>query len=529
MPERFGMGVRWPLGNVGFGGDGGAGVINNITGSLFKTAGMMEDRAAADKKAKAAETARQEQLDQQATLGAWTKLNDQMKTPGLPRAVQHQLYTASRPIAEKLGFELPEIALEEWQPSYAKLFDQATQVLKMPGTYDERQQRLNAMLADAAGDPAVAAIVKRQEDALKAQRAEELGVATNLAFRVLADQATPEERSQYLAMRAIANAPDTPETTDFERRAKQERALLLFEAEKGALGELDARAKRRRESVVKFGENERGFVQDPMTGEMKQIVKGAAGPPLSQPLKDALSADGFDVRDLDPSNPKDAAIIARARRQVEDDARIKAVKDAEALIPAKVKEKRALAGVKTPEDRRVSETAITAMRSGFTAGAKTFVDVRDAYARVQASAREPSAAGDLSLIFNYMKILDPGSVIRESEFAQAAAAGSYGDRIAGLVQRATNGQRLSDNVREDFVDRADKLFKAQLSSYTKLEDEYRRIAKERGIEPSNVIIDYAGDFRSTGKKDDAKGAAAADPTKLTDDEIMRRLRSAAGR
>ena len=364
-------------------------------------------------------------------------------------------------------------------------------------------------MAEATNDPNVALIVKRQEDALKAQRQEELGAATNLAFRVLADQATPEERTQYLSMRAIANAPDTPETTDIERRAKQERSLLLFEAEKGALGELDARAKRQRESVMKFGEKERGFERDPVTGEMRQVVAGVPeGPALSQPLKDALAADGFDPRALDPTNPKDAAIIARTRRQLDDDARTKAVKDAEALIPAKVREKKALAGVKTAEDRQVAESAINTMRSSFTAAAKDFVAVRDAYARVEASAKEPSAAGDLSLIFNYMKILDPGSVIRESEFAQAAAAGSYGERIQGAVQRAMNGQRLSDNVRKDFVDRAGKLFEAQLGSHTKLEDEYGRIVKQRGLEPSDVVIDFVGALRER-----KKGAAGAPPPK----------------
>ncbi|MEM8882399.1 MAG: hypothetical protein AAGC82_17565, partial [Pseudomonadota bacterium] len=48
---------------------------------------------------------------------------------------------------------------------------------------------------------------------------------------------------------------------------------------------------------------------------------------------------------------------------------------------------------------------------------KDFRKQAEAFGRIDASAFEPSPAGDLALIFNYMKVLDPGSVVRESEFA----------------------------------------------------------------------------------------------------------------
>src|SRR3990172_3435846 len=49
------------------------------------------------------------------------------------------------------------------------------------------------------------------------------------------------------------------------------------------------------------------------------------------------------------------------------------------------------------------------LRKEFTAQSKVFIDVRDSFARIEASSQNPSAAGDLSLIFNYMKMLDPAS------------------------------------------------------------------------------------------------------------------------
>ena len=44
---------------------------------------------------------------------------------------------------------------------------------------------------------------------------------------------------------------------------------------------------------------------------------------------------------------------------------------------------------------------------------KSFAEQASAYGRVVASAEDPSPAGDLALIFNYMKVLDPGSTVRD--------------------------------------------------------------------------------------------------------------------
>lgn len=130
------------------------------------------------------------------------------------------------------------------------------------------------------------------------------------------------------------------------------------------------------------------------------------------------------------------------------------------------------------------------LRKEFIGQSKDFVTIRDSYNRIKASVDKPSPAGDLALIFNYMKMLDPGSVVRESEFATAAASGSYGERIKAAVGKVMKGEKLSDAMRMDFVDRSNKLYKSQLDSHEKLKGEYDRISTGLGVEPSSVIIDY---------------------------------------
>jgi hypothetical protein len=136
------------------------------------------------------------------------------------------------------------------------------------------------------------------------------------------------------------------------------------------------------------------------------------------------------------------------------------------------------------------------LRQEFINQSKTFVDVRDSYNRITASAKDPSPAGDLAMIFNYMKMLDPSSVVRESEFATAATTGAYGERIKAAVQKVVSGERLSDAMRNDFKNRSDMLFEEQNKTHTKLKSEYDRLAKESGVESSQVIIQYLDDQKN---------------------------------
>ncbi len=132
---------------------------------------------------------------------------------------------------------------------------------------------------------------------------------------------------------------------------------------------------------------------------------------------------------------------------------------------------------------------------------KEYVTVRDAQRRVEASATDPSAAGDLALIFNYMKVLDPGSTVREGEFATAQNAAGVPGRIRSLYERVLKGTRLNEEQRADFLNRSRKLYDTKLQSHLKIEDQYRKLAEKSNIDPSDVVIDFVGDDRPTqGKK-----------------------------
>lgn len=151
----------------------------------------------------------------------------------------------------------------------------------------------------------------------------------------------------------------------------------------------------------------------------------------------------------------------------------------------KQEQKRDAAATKAASEKTFGDAST--LRKEFLAQSKDYQKVRDSYTRVVGSTQDPSPAGDLSLIFNYMKMLDPGSVVRESEFSTAASAGSYGERIQAEVQKVLSGQRLTENMRADFLSKSASLLEGMELQHEQREDSYRGIARRNALPEQDVV------------------------------------------
>jgi len=129
------------------------------------------------------------------------------------------------------------------------------------------------------------------------------------------------------------------------------------------------------------------------------------------------------------------------------------------------------------------------LRKEYNTQSGTFRSVKDAYSRVLGS--EDTPAGDIALIFNYMKMLDPGSVVREGEFATAQNAGGIPDRIWNAYNRALRGDRLNPNQRKMFTNQAKTLYGQAEKSERVIRDGISRIAKTYGLNTENVFYEAA--------------------------------------
>jgi hypothetical protein len=120
---------------------------------------------------------------------------------------------------------------------------------------------------------------------------------------------------------------------------------------------------------------------------------------------------------------------------------------------------------------------------------KDFRVVQDAHTKIKNVA--DTGAGDMSLLYSFVKLLDPGSVVRESEFAAAAQSGSFGERVQGAVERVISGKRLTGTLRQDFINEANNLYTSQKSGADRVIKHYSDIAKRSGINSEDVIVPYA--------------------------------------
>ena len=121
-------------------------------------------------------------------------------------------------------------------------------------------------------------------------------------------------------------------------------------------------------------------------------------------------------------------------------------------------------------------------------GLNDFRIVSQSYSRM--NSVEDSAAGDMALVFSLMKMLDPNSVVRETEYANAQNAAGVPDRIRNTYNKIVAGEFLTPDQRADFRRQASRIYRSGLPQYESKLGQYRRMAARFGIEPSEVIPDY---------------------------------------
>jgi len=129
------------------------------------------------------------------------------------------------------------------------------------------------------------------------------------------------------------------------------------------------------------------------------------------------------------------------------------------------------------------------LRKEFNAQSDYFKSIAQSFGKV--AATDPTAAGDVSLIFAYMKMLDPTSVVREGEQATAANARGVPEGVANLYNRVLTGQRLTENQRADFRKQAQNIYDIALEDQSLNVARYKDIAERKGFDPNVIVFDYS--------------------------------------
>lgn len=149
-----------------------------------------------------------------------------------------------------------------------------------------------------------------------------------------------------------------------------------------------------------------------------------------------------------------------------------------------------------PADPKAELDAMKAYRGE--ADVQTYQAMRNSYERIrksyeQAMGKETegdsSGAGlaDIALLFGYMKLLDPGSVVREGEFATVQNSGGVGETVRNMYNQVLKGERLSAPRRKQILDAASDYYGEAAGNLSNVNTQYSGYAERYGINPSFIV------------------------------------------
>jgi hypothetical protein len=131
-----------------------------------------------------------------------------------------------------------------------------------------------------------------------------------------------------------------------------------------------------------------------------------------------------------------------------------------------------------------------------------------AYKGIQQALGQNSAAGDMAGIFQFMKVLDPTSSVREGEYANAKNSAGVPDQIVNLYNQSLSGKLLNPGQRKDFLGTAKGRYASQLKEAKRYADAFSGLATQAGGDATRIPVglDFSA-LQETAGGGQAQGAA----------------------
>jgi hypothetical protein len=129
------------------------------------------------------------------------------------------------------------------------------------------------------------------------------------------------------------------------------------------------------------------------------------------------------------------------------------------------------------------------LRKEFQGRTKVYGELGTTYQNMKSSSEAKNGPGDIALITGFMKMLDPGSVVRETEFATARDTAGLYERLQNQATKLQSGQlfSLDSKQRQEYVN----LAKQYLDSAQKKAGEDKKalgvVVKNYRLNPDNVF------------------------------------------
>jgi hypothetical protein len=347
----------------------------------------------------------------------------------------------------------------------------------MEGISKEQQQntlKTTGQLLSALQTNPQVFITRAKENALAARNSGDEADAT--LFEQMAEAAADPERGPGVVFKSLAvrtagipGAKEMFETID--------KSLGTARAEAKAPAEL-MEAKAKADKAVQEASNAVLMAEDDFAikaaerklKEAEANAKAVEAKYAEQVAKDAIKKRAADLGLTTAQTNQALASTRKLNTEIQ-----KAAVELEALKAT---------GGRDPEKTFAQEEKI---RKEWQGRSKMYNELQGTFNTLQASASSANGPGDIALITGFMKMLDPGSVVRETEFATARDTAGLFTQLQNRLEKAQNGQLLSPQQRKEYVALSQKYLDSAQKKANQEKKDLGIVVKNYKLNPENVF------------------------------------------
>ncbi|EFQ4343632.1 acyltransferase, partial [Salmonella enterica subsp. enterica serovar Schwarzengrund] len=199
-------------------------------------------------------------------------------------------------------------------------------------------------------------------------------------------------------------------------------------------------------SLGALGPEKAFAVQDKMVG--RQLEKGRLDESIRQ--ADMENARGW-------ANIQNAQLDRAQRAQMHND-----------NVALKLQE----LGMKQQESGKIDPKLVRDLNSDINGFSKNYSAMRSAADNLQALGKRNTPAAQLGMIFNYMKSLDPQSVVREGEQVQVKRTDGIFGTLGNYVSQLSNGKMLNNEQVQDLINTSKLMANTEGEKFNQQMDDY---------------------------------------------------------
>ncbi len=130
-----------------------------------------------------------------------------------------------------------------------------------------------------------------------------------------------------------------------------------------------------------------------------------------------------------------------------------------------------------------------ALRKEYTSLSSDMRTIQDSVGKLRTAQKLDSGQGDIAMVYAYMKMLDPTSVVREGEYATAENTSGVPEKIMNMYNKVLTGTRLTPAMRGQFVTAGEALAGEKTERFSKLKSQFEGIVRKSGADPSRIMLD----------------------------------------